>query len=330
MTGDGADFSAGRSRSSMLLVVVLAVLAALPPVALLVTSITGREQGASGVAIPAASTPATRVPAATSGAAASAGAAPRSSGGVPQVDAATAEAAARWVREAVDPSVRLVATDPLVPALARAGHPSDNLRVYDPAEVPAEPVRWDADLVVVSPDLRAALPGEDIQRELRNLPVIARFGTGDAALQVRQVVDRDDPAVRAAAQRDRSQRVRQAAALLDDPALLIREDARSQLVSGTVDTRVLALLDRLTPQFRLTVADFPARPEEVSTRPRRTVQIAAVDGIPVSATSARTRELLDAVAGLPAPPQARVAAAAGSGTGGDVLVVQFPLVPASR
>lgn len=344
MSGDGSRRLTDRSVRSTVLVAVLAVLAALPPAALLVASLTGRDEGqattspaattppAAGLAspspvgsTPARSAPARSTPARSPAAAGTSAPSPPAAG-----EAATAAAVGTWLREAVDPSVRLVAPASLVDALARAGHPAENLQAYDPAALPPEPVRWGADLVVVTSDLRAALPGEGTGRALRNLPVIARFGAGDESVQVRQVIAREDPAVREAVERDRSQRLRESAALLADPALLLREEARSQLVTGAVDARLLALLARLTPQFRLTIADFPARPEEVSTRPRRSVEIVAVDGIPVSATSARTRQLLDAVAISPEQPEARIVEGAAPGTGGDVLAVQFPLVPTSR
>lgn len=341
-----------RSVRSTVLVVVLAVLAALPPAALLVASLTGRDEGQATTSpaptTPPAADPASLSPASPSPAVASparssparSSAAARTSASTPTPagapgptvpgEAATAAAVGTWLREAVDPSVRLVVPAPLVDALARAGHPAESLQAYDPAALPPEPERWDADLVVVTPDLRAALPAEGTGRALRNLPVIARFGAGDESVQVRQVIDREDPAVREAVERDRSQRLRESAALLADPALLLREEARSQLATGAVDARLLALLARLTPQFRLTVADIPARPEEVSTRPRRSVEIVAVDGIAVSAASARTRQLLDAVATAPEQPEARVVEGAAPGTGGDVLAVHFPLVPAAR
>lgn len=83
--------------------------------------------------------------------------------------------------------------------------------------------------------------------------------------------------------------------LVQNPRLTVSAEARALLESGQVDRRIPVVLAQFLTQYDLTVADFPATPDEEG---RRQVLVSAVDGAPVAPGDVAVAPLTSFLTGL--------------------------------
>jgi hypothetical protein len=205
--------------------------------------------------------------------------------GRPTVARAATDSVVAFVMDEVDRGASVVADPSTVSALVRAGFPAESLSTYaNPASEPS--------VIVVTSALRADRGSAAAALLSRSVPLV-QFG---ASLEIRQVLPTgmDSSAVLA----DRESRRSAGAALVTDNRLRLTPDAWAALTDGSADARVLSALSILVAKHLLDVASIGGA-GSTGAGPARSVEITAVDGVPVSADSPG---LKDAVASLRAQP----------------------------
>lgn len=201
-------------------------------------------------------------------------AAPSSPAGTAAVSGAAAvrQAAARWVTSQVNRAA-IVACDPAMCALLHSsGFPAANL-------VPVLPDTTDplgADLVMATAVVRNQF-GHRLYRVYAPL-AIARFGTGNRRIDVRQILPAGSSGARAqlaAKLREARQSGRE---LLANRRIQVSGQARAVLSLGHVDERLMATLAALATQDPIDVLGFgDANPGASAWVPLRSADLAAAD-----------------------------------------------------
>ena len=184
---------------------------------------------------------------------------------------ATRLRAASWVAAQVSRSA-VVACDPaMCAALQRDGVPAGELLTLG-TDGPADPLG--SDVVVATAAVRSEF---GIRLASVYAPVIlASFGSGTTAIQVRAIAPDGAPAYARALRADLAARQRLGMDLLHNPDLIVSAPARAQLAAGDVDTRLLATLATLADMQRLRVIAFAdAGPGAAPIVPLRSAEVAA-------------------------------------------------------
>ncbi|WP_230670339.1 hypothetical protein [Rathayibacter sp. Leaf248] len=171
--------------------------------------------------------------------------------------AATVEAIA-WIASTVDPDSVLLVEDDLVSDVTAAGFPADTIVAESTLAAAAPDSAWRVvEYVLATPALLADASGETATA-LENSEAVVSFGSGDSAVEVRQVLadgadqaSADDAVLTAA-------RASAGGQLATNPALAATPAARELLEAGRVDSRLLLLLGQQLAASPLSVADFPA------------------------------------------------------------------------
>jgi hypothetical protein len=144
--------------------------------------------------------------------------------------------AAEWITRQVSPGTK-VACDPLMcSALQSLGIPATNLLVLGPAA--ADPLG--ADLVVATPAVRSQF-GSRLD-SVYAPSVMAGFGSGAGRVNVRVIAPDGAPAYLAALSQDVAARKAAGAQLLANRQIKVTAQARAQLATGRVDSRLLIML----------------------------------------------------------------------------------------
>jgi tetratricopeptide (TPR) repeat protein len=184
---------------------------------------------------------------------------------------ATRLRAASWVAAQVSRSA-VVACDPaMCAALQRDGVPAGELLTLG-TDGPADLLG--SDVVVATAAVRSEF---GIRLASVYAPVIlASFGSGTTAIQVRAIAPDGAPAYARALRADLAARQRLGMDLLHNPDLIVSAPARAQLAAGDVDTRLLATLATLADMQRLRVIAFAdAGPGAAPIVPLRSAEVAA-------------------------------------------------------
>ncbi|TQJ31850.1 glycosyltransferase family 39 protein [Microbacterium sp. SLBN-146] len=225
-------------------------------------------------------------------------------------------AAQEWIIDNVDPSQRVVVDDVMRADLLSAGWRDPDVEGYTAASG-ALPGDWrDADIVVT----RQRSDLADASR------VVARFGEGPNALEIRQVSSdglaaRTSAAVAAAVDRRRA-----GSELAENPRLLLTDDARAALAEGRVDERIILVLGALAAEGDVAIDGFPVVEGEEG-RTLRQVSLSGLNAEPLARedrANALATRLIDALQGAFAPDD--------SSAVDDALVLRYsieldPLVP---
>jgi hypothetical protein len=153
----------------------------------------------------------------------------------PSPTAVQAQAAA-WVAEQVSPEVTVSCDAAMCAALQAHGFPVSRLIVLGPAS--PEPV---PSAVVVDTARVRELFGTSLAAGWAPA-VLASFGSGSGAITVRLVAPHGTAAYQAAVRADLAIGKTSAASLLRDPYVAASATARSQLLAGEVDIRLLRAL----------------------------------------------------------------------------------------
>ncbi|NHC44717.1 hypothetical protein [Motilibacter aurantiacus] len=250
-------------------------------------------------------------------------------------DAAYRSAAA-WVLSSLPAEARVATDDALLPELVAAGRAPVGYAAVEADGQGADSWR-SLDVVVVTPALRAALAelraagstgtvgtaesdvvDEGVAAAVRNSVVLATFGAGEGAIEVRRVEPDGAGAATAAQEADAAARARVGTALAGNARLDLPAPARRQLAAGRVDSRVMVVLALALGEQRLGVAGFPAAPGEAAPTPIRTVTVASADGEPVRDGAPATSRLLEVLRAQPEPYAPQLSLAGGR------LTVTFP------
>ena len=164
--------------------------------------------------------------------------------------AAVRAQAAAWVAEQVSPDVT-VSCDPVMCAALQAhGFPASKLVVLGPASPDPVP-----SVVVVETAAVRDLFGSTLATAWAPA-VLASFGSGTGAITVRVVAPDGAAAYQAALNADLASRKTSGAALLGDSQVAVSATARSQLLAGQVDSRLLLALASLAGHEPISIVRF--------------------------------------------------------------------------
>ncbi|MCJ1694207.1 hypothetical protein MT349_00265 [Rathayibacter caricis] len=172
-------------------------------------------------------------------------------------DPAATDEAVAWIASTVDPDSVLLVEDDLVSDVTAAGFPADTIVAESTLAAAAPDSAWRVvEYVLATPALLADASGETATALENSEPVVS-FGSGDSAVEVRQVLadgtdqaSADDAVLTAA-------RASAGGQLATNPALTATPAARELLEAGRVDSRLLLLLGQQLAASPLSVADFP-------------------------------------------------------------------------
>lgn len=186
--------------------------------------------------------------------------------------------AQQWVVQNVPHSSRLIVDDAMWVDLVDSGFDRDNVIWYykldtDSAVKAASPNGWrDSDYIVTTDSMRTfptSFP--QVEGALENSELVATFGTGRQAVEVRRIeADGLAAAAKLAAERTAA-RAEIGALLAENPRLRLASDARSVITAGQLDSRLLVLLGQLAGSTTLQVESTPVIPGETGSVRRSVV-----------------------------------------------------------
>jgi hypothetical protein len=186
-----------------------------------------------------------------------------------QAATAARTAAARWIAGQVSPSA-IVACDPaMCAALQASGVAAGRLLVLGTSA--SDPLG--SDLVVATPALRSQFGAR--LASVYAPAVIASFGSGAAAIDIRAVAADGTAAYDSALAGDRSARVAAGEQLIGNRRITMTAAAAAVLRAGQVDPRLLAMLAALAAQQPLRILAFgDPSPGASAAIPLRSVELA--------------------------------------------------------
>ena len=103
--------------------------------------------------------------------------------------------------------------------------------------------------------------------------VIASFGSGDQRIDVRAIAPRGAAAYRAASDKDLFERKLSEAALVSQVQVALPATAKSELMAGRVDSRLIVLIADLAASQSVTVVAFGDASPGVATAPLRSAEV---------------------------------------------------------
>jgi hypothetical protein len=185
---------------------------------------------------------------------------------------ANSQAAARWIAAQVGPGL-VIGCDPATcAAILASGYPTGGQVVLQPGVHLPGP----SSLIVATAAVRA-LYGAQLGNAVP--AVIASFGTGAQAVQVGLVVAGGAPAYQQAADKALAARRHAGRKLLKDREVHARGAIRTDLGSGLVDPRLIAVLHRLATRYGINLLHFGDRgPQAGDTMPFRMAEVAVPSG----------------------------------------------------
>ncbi len=231
-----------------------------------------------------------------------------------------------WLETNASRDDRLVVDDAMWVDLVRAGWDRDNVVWYykvdtDPAVQAQSPNGWrDVDYVVTTNSMRTFPDGfPQVQQAIENSTIVAAFGAGDQAVEVRRVDPRGADEADADAARQVAVAAETGTELARNPGLTVSASDRDLLTGGRVDPRISVALGSLPADETAPVGGFPALEGE-DDRARRQVLVSELGGEPAvvgGVPSSEAAQLLDALDAGGMTPTAVDA-------GPDGLLITFP------
>ena len=158
---------------------------------------------------------------------------------------------------------------------------------------------------------------EVVSAAVENSVVVASFGTGAQAVEIRRIVPEGASAASEAEQRAASVRAEYGAELAQNPAIRISDADRALLTEGRVDDRIAVVLAGLAAQGDVTVAEFPVieGEQKESIREVALTDVAGTALVRDNRPSPETGALLGGLQGRFAPDEVYV--------DGDRLVLRY-------
>jgi len=221
--------------------------------------------------------------------------------------------AQNWVIDNVSQDSRLIVDDAMWVDLVRAGWDRDNVLWYykidtDTAVQAQSPNGWrDSDFIITTDSMRTfpdSFP--EVQNALENSVVVAEFGEGVQAVEVRQI---QQDGIEASDARDVASEANRIAAgeqLSANPALQLSAPDRDLLTGGRVDLRIELALGTQLASGAISVTGFPLLAGE-DEQTRRQVNIAELNGEPAVVNgelSATAQQFVAGLGGQYAPQEA--------------------------
>ncbi|MFJ4175736.1 ArnT family glycosyltransferase [Microbacterium sp. NPDC089696] len=232
--------------------------------------------------------------------------------------------AQEWLEDNASTDQRVIVDDAMWVDLVKAGWDRDNVVWYykldtDPAVQALSPNGWrDADYVVTTDSMRT-FPGAfpQVQEAIDNSVVVASFGSGTQAVEVRRVTI--DGAEQAAITADDAEETRASlgAELATNPEVAVSDADRDRLVAGQVDARIIAILATLAGSGSVTVSGFPVVPGEDGMSFRQ-LALSAIGGTPTivdGGLSDEAQAFVDSLTDAYAPSRVEI--------DGDDLVLRY-------
>lgn len=234
--------------------------------------------------------------------------------------------AQEWLIENTSTDQRVIVDDAMWVDLVKAGWDRDNVIWYykldtDPAVQADSPNGWrDADYVVTTDSMRT-FPGAfpQVQEAIDNSVVVATFGEGTQAVEVRRVtIDGAEQAaesLEAAAEN----RATLGAELATNPEVQLSTTDRDRLTAGQIDERIIAVLATLAGSGSVSVTGFPI----VDGEDGKTFRQLAISAIAASPTvvdgelSPEAASLVDSLTGIYAPTSVEI--------DGDDVILRYPV-----
>ena len=158
--------------------------------------------------------------------------------------------AAAWVAQQVSPGVAVSCDQVMCAALEARGLPSRDLLVLGPLSRDPR-----SSAVVVETGAVRALFGTSLDRAWAPA-VLASFGSGSASITVRVVASHGAVAYQTAQAGDMAAAKAAGARLLADRRITVQTSARSQLIGGLVDLRLMSALTALSRHLPVSVVGF--------------------------------------------------------------------------
>jgi hypothetical protein len=167
-----------------------------------------------------------------------------------RLEAAVRGQAAAWVAQQVTPGVAVSCDQVMCAALEARGLPSRDLLVLGPRSPDPR-----SSAVVVETGAVRALFGTSLDRAWAPA-VLASFGSGSAGITVRVVASHGAVAYQTALAGEMTAAKAAGARLLADRQITVQTSARSQLIGGLVDLRLLSALTALSRHLPVSVVGF--------------------------------------------------------------------------
>ena len=235
----------------------------------------------------------------------------------PANQAAIRAQAAAWVAGQVSPDVTVSCDAVMCAALTAHGFPAGQLVVLGPTSPDPVP----SALVVETAAIRE-LFGSSLAAAWAPA-VLASFGSGPGAITVRVVAPHGAAAYRTSLNADLADREKSGAALLNDSPITVSATARSQLLAGQVDSRLLVALAWLGRHHPIDIVRFGnLGPGASPGVPLRFADLAQSDPAAHMAPAAYVRAVW-AVLSEPGAPVIPARAISGTAQGQALLRVEF-------
>lgn len=208
-------------------------------------------------------------------------------------------AALGWLVDNATRDQQLLVDDVLSAGLLSAGWNRVDVFEFDDPSVETDSTSavTDADYIVTTIETRALeVTMPELGEAIENSVVVASFGVGAQAVEVRRLIGGAVPAS-VIEQEASATRTRFGVELAKNPAVRVSDADRGLLVEGRVDPRVVVVLAALAAQGDVTVAGFPVVDGEQE-RPTRQVAITDLGGTALVADGQATPEASDLIDGL--------------------------------
>ncbi|WP_165068586.1 ArnT family glycosyltransferase [Marisediminicola senii] len=191
-----------------------------------------------------------------------------------------------WIEENVPRDSRLIVDDIMWVDLVTAGFARDNVVWFykldtDPAVQAQSPNGWrDSDYIVTTDSMLTSPNAASAGSAVENSVVVASFGEGEQAVEVRRIDPAGMDAATTALEEAAIERAETGQDLLRNPDLAVASADAARLDAGQVDERVTIALAQLMASGPVTVDGFPIVFGE-DDLPFRQVDIGEADGNPL-------------------------------------------------
>ncbi|MGC5222519.1 hypothetical protein ACPW96_07945 [Micromonospora sp. DT81.3] len=229
-----------------------------------------------------------------------------------------------WLIENAERSDRLIVDDAMADDMVLAGWTVDDVIAYEElttgSAAASEPLTaWtDARYIVTTEALRTPPDGSEVvSSAVENSVVVASFGTGAQAVEIRRIVPEGASAASEAEQRAASVRAAYGAELAQNRSVRMSDADRALLTEGRVDDRIAVVLAGLAAQGEVTVAGFPVieGEQQESIREVALMDVAGTTLVRDNRPSPETGALLGGLQGRFAPDDVYVE--------GDRLILRY-------
>jgi intracellular septation protein A len=189
-----------------------------------------------------------------------------------------------WAIANIPKNNRMIVDDSMWVDFVKSGWSRDNVVWYykldtDPAVKAKSPQGWkDSDYVITTDSMRSfpnSLP--QVKKAIVNSVVVASFGSGREAVNIRRINPDGLAAAKKAAAAEAAQTSTAGTQLVGNPGLSVSAANRDLLTGGRVDIRIPLALGSQLAIGSTTVSGFPALDGEGS-QPRRAVRISRLNG----------------------------------------------------